>query len=229
MGHRTPQLGTRTYYKIHALCKIFALHKIFVLGNFSFFFVFFSFFFSFFFFVAKIAWNHVFWNMGKVAVFRETSVVAHTIAFQAILAKKKKRKKKLSRVKCDNFLVYDGKKLVLDSWGRSKGATHTVFIFAFQKISALQGWHRTLSVELFCTEENRIVDDLCSQILLCRALCGATKMSRKMGMALLMKGQPSVPEHKLKAYELGFWDREKCRWQISIRTLLIHFWKAQHF
>ena len=45
--------------------------------------------------------------------------------------------------------------------------------------------------------ENRIVDDLCSQILLCRALCGATKMSRKMGMALLVKGQPSVPEHKL--------------------------------
>jgi len=29
-------------------------------------------------------------------------------------------------------------------------------------------------------------------------------MSRKMGMALLMKGQPSVPEHKLKAYKLGF-------------------------
>ena len=29
-------------------------------------------------------------------------------------------------------------------------------------------------------------------------------MSRKMGMALLVKGQPSVPEHKLKAYELGF-------------------------
>ena len=91
MGHRTPQLGTRTYYKIHALCKIFALHKIFVLGNFSFF----SFFFFFFrFFLAKIAWNHVFWNMGKVAVFRETSVVAHTITFQAILAKKKRKKKK---------------------------------------------------------------------------------------------------------------------------------------
>ena len=79
MGHRTPQLGTRTYYKIHALCKIFALHKIFVLGDFLFF--------SFSFFFAKIAWNHVFWNMGKVAVSRETSVVSHTIAFQAILAK----------------------------------------------------------------------------------------------------------------------------------------------
>ena len=59
-------------------------------------------------------------------------------------------------------------------------------------------------MELVCTGENRIVDDLCSEILLCRALCGATKMSRKMGMALLVKGQPSVPEHKLKAYELGF-------------------------
>lgn len=84
MGHRTPQLGTRTYYKIHALCKIFALHKIFVLGDFLFFSV----------FLAKIAWNHVFWNMGKVAVSRETSVVSHTIAFQAILVKKKKKKKK---------------------------------------------------------------------------------------------------------------------------------------
>ena len=88
--------------------------------------------------------------------------------------------------------------------GKVEGGHAYCFIFAFQKISALQGWHRTLSVELFCTEENRIVDDLCSQILLCRALCGATKMSRKMGMALLVKGQPSVPEHKLKAYELGF-------------------------
>ena len=87
MGHRTPQLGTRTYYKIHALCKIFALHKIFVLGNFSFF---------SFFFLAKIAWNHVFWNMGTVAVSRETSVVSHTIAFQAILAKNDQTKKKSS-------------------------------------------------------------------------------------------------------------------------------------
>ena len=88
-GHRTPQLGTCTYYKIHALCKIFALHKIFVLGDFSFL----RYFFLFSFFLAKIAWNHVFWNMGKVAVSRETSVVAHTIAFQAILAQKNKTKK----------------------------------------------------------------------------------------------------------------------------------------
>ena len=88
--------------------------------------------------------------------------------------------------------------------GKVEGGHAYCFIFAFQKISALQGWHRTLSVELVCTEENRIVDDLCSEILLCRALCGATKMSRKMGMALLVKGQPSAPEHKLKAYELGF-------------------------
>ena len=85
-GHRTPKLGTYTYCKIHALCKIFALHKIFVLGDFLFFFLF-VFVFVFFVFLAKIAWNHVFWNMGKVAVSRETSVVSHTIAFQAILAK----------------------------------------------------------------------------------------------------------------------------------------------
>ena len=54
-------------------------------------------------------------------------------------------------------------------------------------------------------------------------LCGATKMSRKMGMALLMKGQPSVPEHKLKAYELGFWDPEKCRWTNSHKNIINPF------
>ena len=94
MGHRTPQLGTRTYYKIHALCKIFALHKIFVLGNFFVFFVFFLFLFFRFFFWLKSPGITFFWNMGKVEVFRETSVVAHTIAFQAILAKKKEKRKK---------------------------------------------------------------------------------------------------------------------------------------
>ena len=94
---------------------------------------------------------------------------------------------------------YTMEKTSVGSMGKVEGGHAYCFIFAFQ------GWHRTLSVELFCTEENRIVDDLCSQILLCRALfCGATKMSRKMGMALLVKGQPSVPEHKLKAYGLGF-------------------------
>jgi len=87
MGHRTPQLGTYTYCKIHALCKIFALHKIVVLRVFFLFFRFFVF--SFFF--AKIACNHVFWNMGKMEFSRETSVVSHTIAFQAILAKKRKK------------------------------------------------------------------------------------------------------------------------------------------
>ena len=39
--------------------------------------------------------------------------------------------------------------------GKVEGGHAYCFIFAFQKISALQGWHRTLSVELFCTEENQ--------------------------------------------------------------------------
>ena len=50
--------------------------------------------------------------MGKMEFSCETSVVSHTIAFQAFLAKKKR--KNISRVNCDNFLVYDGKKLGLD-------------------------------------------------------------------------------------------------------------------
>ena len=145
--------------------------------------------------------------MGKVAVSRETSVVSHTIAFQAILAKNDQTKKKEKKRSAGwNVIIfwYMMEKTGVGSMGKVEGGHAYCFIFAFQKISALQGWHRTLSVELVCTEENRIVDDLCSEILLCRALCGATKMSRKMGMALLVKCQPSVPEHKLKAYELGF-------------------------
>ena len=88
--------------------------------------------------------------------------------------------------------------------GKVEGATHTVLFSHSRKLAHSRGGIVLYRWKLFCTEENRIVDDLCSQILLCRALCGATKMSRKMGMALLMKGQLSVPEHKLKAYELGF-------------------------
>ena len=127
MGHRTPQLGTYTYCKIHALCKIFALHKIVVLRVF---FSVFQFFFRF--FLAKIAWNHVFWNMGKMEFSRESSVVSHTIAFQAIL----------SRVNCDNFLAYDGK-----NWGwiqkegrrEPKGATHTVLFSHSRKLAHSRG------------------------------------------------------------------------------------------
>ena len=59
--------------------------------------------------------------MGKMEFSRETSVVSCIVAFQAILAKKTE-KENLSRVNCDNFLVYDGKKLGLDPKTRSKGA-----------------------------------------------------------------------------------------------------------
>ena len=98
--------------------------------------------------------------MGKMEFSRETSVVSHTIAFQAILAKKGGK-----------ILVYDGKKLVLDPWGRSKGATHTVLFSHSRKLAHSRGGIVLYRWKKFCTEENRIVDDLCSQILLCRALC----------------------------------------------------------
>ena len=63
------------------------------------------FFLLFFRFFAKMAWNHVFWNMGKMEFPPETSVVSHTIAFQAILAKmaKKTGVQQLSRVSVINF------------------------------------------------------------------------------------------------------------------------------
>ena len=207
-GHRTPQLGTYTYCKIHALCKIFALHKIFVLGDFSVFAVFFFrfFFFSFFFFGEnRLESRFLEYGQGSGFAWDVCSFTYYRIPghFGQKWPPQKKRKKSSAGWNVIIFW-YMMEKIGVGSIGKVEGGHAYCFIFAFQKISALQGWHRTLSVELFCTEENRIVDDLCSQILLCRALCGATKMSRNMGMALLMKGQPSVPEHKLTAYELGF-------------------------
>ena len=80
--------------------------------------------------------------MGKMEFSRETSVVSYTIAFQAIVARKKKRKKQLSRVNCDNFLVYDRK-----NWGwiqeqgrrEPKGATHTVLFSHSRKLAHSRG------------------------------------------------------------------------------------------
>ena len=104
----------------------------------------FFFFFSVF-FPAKIAWNHVFWNMGKMEFSRETSVVSHTTLSHSRPfwpKKRKKRKKRLSRVNCDNFLVYDGK-----NWGwiqkegrrEPKGATHTVLFSHSRKLAHSRG------------------------------------------------------------------------------------------
>ena len=68
--------------------------------------------------------------MGKVAVSRETSVVSHTIAFQAILAKNDQKKKtKLSRVKCDNCLVYVGKNWC---WIHGEGRRGPRILFYFR-------------------------------------------------------------------------------------------------
>ena len=58
-----------------------------------------------------MAWNHVFWNMGKMEFPPETSVVSHTIAFQAILAKKKKGGPAAQQGECDKFLVCDEKQM----------------------------------------------------------------------------------------------------------------------
>ena len=70
--------------------------------------------------------------MGKMEFSRETSVVSHTIAFQAILAQndqKKEKKKKLSRVNCDNFLVYDGKNWC---WIHGEGRRGPRILFYFR-------------------------------------------------------------------------------------------------
>ena len=85
-----------------------------------------------------MAWNHVFWNMGKMEFPPETSVVSHTIAFQAMLAKKN-RSPAAQQGECDNFLVCDEKQMVLDPWGRSKGATHTVLFSHSRKLAHSRG------------------------------------------------------------------------------------------
>ena len=70
--------------------------------------------------------------MGKVAVSRETSVVSHTIAFQAHFGQKMTPPKKKKPQQGENviiFLVYDGKKLVLDPWGKVEGGPRILFYF----------------------------------------------------------------------------------------------------
>ena len=105
------------------------------------------FFFCFFLlFLAKKAWNHVFWNMGKMEFPPQTSVVSHTIAFQDFLAKKKSRGREPSRVSVI-ILWYVMVKPWCGVHGEDQMRPRIVFFFAFQKIIALQGWHRILSVQ----------------------------------------------------------------------------------
>ena len=89
--------------------------------------------------------------------------------------------------------------------GGPTGATHTVLFSHSRKLAHSRGGIVLYRWNYFARKKTGS-SMICvpSQILLCRALCGATTMSRKMGMALLVKGQPSVPEHRLKAFELGF-------------------------
>ena len=90
------------------------------------------------FFSAKMAWNHVFWNMGKMEFPPETSVVSHTIAFQAILAKK--RSPAAQQGECDKFRVCDEKQMVFGEGRRGpKGATHTVLLSHSRKLAHSRG------------------------------------------------------------------------------------------
>ena len=91
-------------------------------------------FFVFFFvvFLAKIAWNHVFWNMGKMEFSREMSVVSHTIAFQAILAKKKGEKFWYMMEKNWCWIHGEGRR-------GPKGATHTVLFSHSRKLAHSRG------------------------------------------------------------------------------------------
>ena len=123
--------------------KFFALHKIFAFGDWNVFRTVFRF---FLFFWLKSPGITLFWNMGKMAFPPETSVVSHTIAFQDFLAKKKSRGREPSRVSVI-ILWYVMVKPWCGVHGEDQMRPRIVFFFAFQKIIALQGWHRILSVQ----------------------------------------------------------------------------------
>ena len=95
--------------------------------------------------------------MGKMEFLRETSLVSHTIAFQAILPpKKRKKKNSAGRVNCDNFLAYYMMENTgFGSMGKAEGGHAYGVIFAFQKISALQGWHRIGGIILHRRKRDR--------------------------------------------------------------------------
>ena len=89
-----------------------------------------------------MAWNHVFWNMGKMEFPPETSVVSHTIAFQTILPPKKNGAQQLSRVSVINFwYVMKNKWCWIHGEGRRgpKGATHTVLFSHSRKLAHSRG------------------------------------------------------------------------------------------
>ena len=75
--------GTHTVKSSHSARSVHSIKSSYSVNE-----TFSTFFFRF--FLAKMVWNHVFWNMGKMEFPPETPVVSHTIAFQAILAKKNK-------------------------------------------------------------------------------------------------------------------------------------------
>ena len=137
MGHRTPQLGTYTYCKIHALCKIFALHKTVVLRVFFLF----RFFFPFFFGKNRLESRFLEYGQGSGFVWDVCSFTYYRIP-GLFFQKKKQEKKKLSRVNCDNFLVYDGKNrgwIQKESRRERKGATHTVLFSRSRKLAHSRG------------------------------------------------------------------------------------------
>ena len=166
--------------------------------------------------------------MGKVAVSRETSVVSHTVAFQAILEKKEKRTKKLSRVNCDNFLVYDGKNwgwIQKESRREPKGATHTVLFSHSRKLAHSRGGIVLHRWNYFARKKTGS-----SMICVPRSCCaelfaGPQRCQERWGWRCWWKASQACQNI---SWKLMNWVL-KCRWQIPIRTLLIHFWKAQHY
>ena len=94
----------------------------------------------------------------------ETSVVSHTIAFQAFLAKKNTgQPNRVSVIIFWYVMIFrwcrvcgegQSRPRILENYRapenyRTPGNYRTPEIIALQKIIALQGWHRTLSAEIY--------------------------------------------------------------------------------
>ena len=145
--------------------------------------------------------------MGKMEFPPETSILSHSRPFW-----QKNRSPAAQQGECDKFLVCDEKQMVLDPWGRPKGATHTVLFSHSRKLAHSRGGIVLYRWNYFARKKTG------SSMICVPRFCVQSSL----------RGHKDVKKDGESLW-IGFWDPEKCRRQIPIRTLSIHFWKAQHY
>ena len=109
-----------------------------------------------------------------------------------------------------------------------KGATHTVLFSHSRKLAHSRGGIVLYRWNYFARKKTGS-----SMICVPRSCCaelfpGPQRCQERWGWRCWWKASQACQNISWKLIN-GFWDPEKCRWQIPIRTLLTHFWKAQHY